>query len=1050
MNLSGPFVRRPIATTLLAVALALFGILAFRLLPVAPLPEIDFPTILVQGQLPGADPTTVATSVTTPLERQFGHIAGLAQMTSVSSRGQTQITLQFDLSRNIDGAARDVQAAINAAKTNLSPNMDGSPTYRKVNPADSPILVISLTSDTATPAQLYDAASTVLQQKLMQTTGVGNVVVGGASLPAVRVELNPERVSHYGISLEQIRSTIGNANVDLPKGSMSASGQNYSIGANDMLYSPADYGRLIVRQNNGNIVRVSDLGYVRQDVEQLENYGLSNGKPAVLLVLYKEPGANVIDAVDNVKAELPALEAAIPSTIKLAISVDRTKTIRGSLLDVEITLLVSIVLVTAVTFAFFRSWRATLIPAIVVPLSLLGTFGVMYFLGYSLNNLSLMALTISTGFVVDDAIVVVENIMRHLARGKKPIEAALAGVQEVGFTVFSISVSLIAVFVPLLFMGGLMGRLLREFSVSLSVAIVMSMVISLTVTPMLASIFLRGGPQAGNGDDHHESGFSRLYGTSLRWVIRHPLLMGGVTVLVFVLNLWLFTVVPKGFFPEEDTGLLLGTLQASQSISWHEMQHQFQMVNKAVQENPNVAFVGGFVGGANALNNALLFVTLKPLGERRATADQVIAQVRRRLADMPGTQLYLQSLQDLAAGGRQSAAQYQYTLTADDQATLDQWVPKLVAQMHKMPALADINTDQQDKSMQVGIDVDRDSAARMGVSFKDIDEALYDAFGERQVSAIYGSANQYHVVMEVAPEYWTSPSVLKDIHVPASPALATSGASTTAAAGATGASAATPSAAAQANGSALVPLAAMARFSTGPSAISINHQATFSAITVSFNLRPGASIGPVTQQISQAVAALRMPASISGAFAGTAAAFRESMASEPLLILAALLSVYVVLGMLYENLVHPLTILSTLPSAGVGALIALLLTHTELSIIALIGVLMLIGIVKKNAIMMIDFAIAEGRQHALPPEEAIVRAGLIRFRPIMMTTVAAIFGALPLVLGSGYGSEFRKPLGISIIGGLVFSQVITLYTTPVIYLWLDRASQRLRRRRKHA
>jgi multidrug efflux pump len=1056
MNLSEPFIRRPVATTLLAVGLALFGMLAFKLLPVAPLPEVDFPTISVTAQLPGADPNTVASSVATPLERQFGQISGVTEMTSVSSLGTTRITLQFDLNRNIDGAARDVQAAINAARTNLPANLDGNPTYRKVNPADAPILLIALTSDSASRGQLYDAASTVLQQKLLQTPGVGDVTVGGGALPAVRVELNPDRVNHYGVSLEQIRTVLANSNVDLPKGTASLHGETYGLGANDMLYAPADYGPLIVRQNGDQVVHISDLGYVREDVENLENYGLSNGRPAVLLVVFKQPGANVIDTVDNVKASLPFLEASILPTIKLNLLMDRTTTIRASLIDVEITLMISILLVTAVTFAFFRDWRSTLIPAIVVPLSLLATFGAMYFLGFSLNNLSLMALTISTGFVVDDAIVVVENIMRHLERGEKPLEAALSGAKEVGFTVLTISASLVAVFIPLLLMGGIVGRLFREFSVSLSVAIIMSMVISLTVTPMLASITLR--PSHGKEEgEYPDSRFHRFYARTLGWVIGHPLLMGMVTVLVIVLNVLLFVLVPKGFFPQEDTGRLIGRVLASQDISYKAMQQKFTTINQIVLRNPNVSTVGGFVGGNNAINSALMFITLKPLGERKASADQVIGKLRRALNVIPGARLYLQSAQDITVGGRQSGAQYQYTMTADDQTDLDKWVPKVVAAMHKIPILTDVNTDQQDNSKQATVNVNRDTAARLGVSFDSIDQGLDDAFGQRQVSTIYRAANQYHVVMELAPEYWATPAALTGIYVPAGPVSSIGSGSTSSdspaaplAASSVIPAASTPATAALSTGEPLVPLSAMANFSITRTAISINHQGTFPAVTASFNLRPGASIGQATQEVDEAVAQLRMPASIVGQFAGTAQVFQQSIASEPLLIVAALLSVYIVLGILYENLMHPLTILSTLPSAGIGALIALFVTDTQLSIIALVGVILLIGIVKKNAIMMIDFAITEERQRNLAPEEAITRACMIRFRPIMMTTMAAILGALPLVLGSGYGSEFRKPLGISIIGGLIVSQMLTLYTTPVVYLWLDRAYQRLRRRRKEA
>ncbi|NWA04188.1 efflux RND transporter permease subunit [Pseudomonas gingeri] len=1039
MNISAPFIQRPIATTLLAVGLALFGLLAFLLLPVAPLPEVDFPTISVRASLPGADPNTVATSVATPLERQFGQIAGVTQMTSSSNLGSTRINLQFDLSRNIDGAARDVQAAINAARSSLPSDLSGNPTYRKVNPADSPIMIISLTSDSATPGQMYDVASTLLEQKLLQTSGVGDVTVGGGALPAVRIELNPDRLNHYGVSLEQVRGAITASNSNLPKGALAIGNQSYGIGANDMLFKPEDYAPLVVRQNNGDVVHIADLGYVHEDVEDLRNFGLSNGRPAVLLVVFKQPGANVIETVDAVKAALPFLQESIPASIRLNILLDRTTTIRASLHDVEISLLASIFLVTLVTFGFFRDWRSTLVPAIVVPLSLLGTFGAMYFLGYSLNNLSLMALTISTGFVVDDAIVIVENIMRHLERGESRLQAALAGTREVSFTVLSISVSLIAVFIPLLMMGGIVGRLFREFSITLSVAILISMLISLTVTPMLSSVLLR--PKQATGMDHEypDSSFHRFYSRTLGWVIGHPALMGLLTVLVIVFAGVLYVLVPKGFFPQEDTGRLQGSIIAPQSISYDAMQAAFSKINQTASHNPNVQTVGGFIGGGGggggAINSGQLFIALKPVGERQDRADQVIAQIRKALGDLPGTRLYLQSAQDITVGGRQSGAQYQYTLTADDQDSLDEWVPKVVAVLHTLAQLTDINTDQQDNSLLANIHINRDTAARLGVNIGNIDQTLYDAFGQRQVSTIYKAANQYHVVMEVAPPYWSDPQTLKSIYVPTGPA--SSGKNATA----------TPLATVSPT---LVPLAALSDTAIQRTAISIAHQGTFPAVTVSFNLAPGVSIGEATALVENAVAQLRMPASVLGQFAGTAQVFQSSVASEPLLIVAALLSVYIVLGILYENLMHPLTILSTLPSAGVGALIALLLTGTELSIIALVGVILLIGIVKKNAIMMIDFAITERVQHGLSAREAIHRACLIRFRPIMMTTLAAILGALPLVLGSGYGSELRRPLGISIIGGLLLSQLLTLYTTPVIYLWLDSASERLRRRSKES
>ena len=1023
MNLSEPFIRRPVATTFLAVGVALFGSLALSLLPVSPLPEVDFPTISVRASLPGADPYTVATSVATPLERQFGQIAGVTQMTSTSTLGATRINLQFDLDRNIDGAARDVQAAINAARSNLPSDLAGNPTYRKVNPADSPILIISLTSTSATPAQMYDVASTVLEQRLLQTSGVGDVTVGGGALPAVRVELNPDRLNHYGVSLEQVRSTLAGANVNLPKGSVEIAGQQHVLAANDQLYTPADYAPLVVKQSGAELVRIGDVGQVREDVEDLRNFGLFNGKPAVLLVLFKQPGANVIETVDRVKAQLPFLQASIPATIKLDILMDRSTTIRASLRDVAITLMASIVLVTLVTWGFFRDWRSTLVPAVAVPLSLLGTFGAMYLLGYSLNNLSLMALTIATGFVVDDAIVVVENIMRHLERGKSRLDAALDGAREVGFTVLSISVSLVAVFIPLLLMGGIVGRLFREFSVTLSLSIGISMLVSLTVTPVLASVSLRPPRQSDHGETP-DSLFHRYYDRSLAWVIDHSRLMGLVTLLILVLAVALFVLVPKGFFPQEDSGRLSGSILASQSVSYAAMQADFREINRKVAANPNVETVGGFVGGgggggSGAINSAQMFIALKPKGERQDSADQVIGQVRHALGDMPGTRLYLQSVQDITVGGRQSGAQFQYTLTADDQDTLDQWVPKVVAVLRGLPQLTDVNTDQQNASLMTRLQVNRDAAARLGVSMAAVDQTLYDAFGQRQVSTLYRAANQYHVVMSVAPSYWTDPAALQSIYLPSATA-----------------------------GAPLVPLTAVASQSLTRTAIAINHQGTFAAVTASFNLAPGVSIGEATALVDNAVRQLRMPASVVGEFAGTAQVFKSSLASEPLLIVAALLAVYIVLGILYENLVHPLTILSTLPSAGVGALIALLLTGTELSIIALVGVILLIGIVKKNAIMMIDFAIHERRAQGLEAREAIRRACLVRGRPIIMTTLAATLGALPLVLGNGYGAELRRPLGISIIGGLLFSQLLTLYSTPVIYLWLDRLAGRLRRRGK--
>jgi len=1013
MNLSSPFIKRPIASILIGVGVALLGALAFSVLPVSSLPEVEFPTIAVTAMLPGADPETVASSVATPLEQQFSSIAGVTEMTSTSYTGSVRIVLQFDLDRDINGAARDVQAAINAARSRLPDDLDGSPTYRKVNPAEAPVLILALTSDVLGRAPMYDAATTILQQKLLQTEGVGDVMVGGGALPAVRVELDPERLDHNGISLEQVRKTLAAANVDLAKGHVDAAGLRYQIAANDSLRQASDYADLVVGQHNGAVVQLRDVGNVIDSIESLHNYGEIHGEPTVAIVISKRPGANVVATVDRIRAELPALSAMIPSTIHISVGLDRTQTIRASLHDVEITLLVAILLVIAVTAAFFRDWRATLVPAVVVPLSLLGTFGVMWAFGYSLNILSLMAMTIATGFVVDDAIVVVENIMRHLAMGKSRLLAALDGAGEIGFTVLSISVSLIAVFIPLLLMSGLVGRLFREFSVTLAAAITVSMLISLTLTPMLCKLLLR--PRS---DAHGRIDDNGRYARSLRWVFDHPRLMLGITLSTMALTLLLFAVVPKGFFPQQDTGLLMGRLQAPQNISFNAMRERFRDAMQTIQRDPAVVDAFGFIGGTgtNANNTGMLYATLTPRDAREASANGVIDRLRQSFADEAGAQVTLQAVQDIMVGGRQEAGQYQYTLSADNMALLDTWAPRVMDALQRLPQLTDLNSDQQDQSLRETVHIDRDQATRLGVKISDIDQTLYDAFGERRVSTIYSALNQYHVVMEVDPRFSHAPSMLDRIYVPAN-AGSNPGSSST---------------------NTLVPLSAVAHHATERTAIAISHQGLFPAVTLSFNLAQGAALGQATKAIDRAVAALDLPADIITSYAGSAKAFGETAKTMPLLLLAALATVYIVLGMLYESFVHPITILSTLPSAGLGALLALLVCHFDLTVISLIGIILLIGIVKKNAIMMVDFALSHERQTGCGTREAIFRASLVRLRPITMTTLAAVLGALPLVIGGGYGSEFRRPLGATIIGGLLVSQLLTMYATPVIYLWMDR------------
>jgi multidrug efflux pump len=1021
VNLSRPFVERPVATTLLTLGIALAGMIGFNLLPVSPLPQVDFPTISVSASLPGASPETMAATVATPLERSLGRIAGVTEITSSSSLGNTRVTLQFDLNRDIDGAARDVQAAINASRTLLPTGLPSNPSYRKVNPADAPIMILALTSDTMTQGQMYDAAATVLAQKIAQVRGIGQVNIGGSSLPAVRVELNPPALHKYGIAFEDVRTAITSTNVNRPKGFIEDGESRWAVGANDQARKAADYIPLIVAYRNGAAVRMTDVGEVVDSVQDLRNSGSANGKRSVLLVLNRQPNANIIDTVERVKALLPELRASIPKAIDLNVMLDRTPTIRASLREVERTLLISIALVILVVFVFLRNVRATLIPAVAVPVSLIGTFGVMHVLGYSLNNLSLMALTIATGFVVDDAIVVLENVSRKMEQGIPRMQAALEGAREVGFTVLSMSISLIAVFIPILLMGGIVGRLFREFAVVLSVAILVSLVVSLTTTPMMCSILLRNKPERERGrfDRGAERVFNAMlrgYEKSLAWALRFAPLMMILLAATIALNVYLYIIVPKGFFPQQDTGRLVGFVRGDQSISFQAMQQKLANFIEIVRKDPAVENVVGFTGGS-ARNTGSMFVSLKPLTERTETADQVIARLRRQLEREPGANLFLQAAQDIRVGGRQGQAQYQFTLQADDLEELRAWEPRIRTALSRLPELADVSTDQQDRGLQTSLVIDRATASRLGITPRMIDTALNDAFGQRQVSTIFNPLNQYKVVMEAAPQYWQSPDALKDMYIVT----------------ATGAQ---------------IPFSAFSRYEMTNAPLSVAHQSQFAATTVSFNLPAGVSLSDATRVVSQELARIGVPTTIHGSFQGTARAFEASLKSQPWLILTALLAVYLVLGMLYESLVHPITILSTLPSAGVGALLALLAFGTEFTIIALIGVILLIGIVKKNAIMMIDFALDVERREGVPPREAIYRACVMRFRPIMMTTVAAMFGALPLAFGAGDGAELRRPLGIAIVGGLLLSQLLTLYTTPVVYLYLDRFRLWTQRRRK--
>ncbi len=1107
VHFSAPFIKRPVATFLLSIAILIAGAVAYKLLPVSSLPEVEYPVISVGASLPGADPETMASAVATPLERQFARIAGVNEMTSTSGTGSTSVILQFDLNRDINGAARDVQAAINAARAQLPANMPSNPTYRKINPSDSPILILALTSDTVPKPEMYDASDSILAQKIAQVQGVGQVFTGGSSSPAVRLEVNPYLLTAKGLSLEDVRTAIGTFNVMQPTGYINGPSSRMALSTTDQLFGAAAYAPLIIATSkgpvsngtaatglpksvasavasttsssasstgnttsnsstgnaassangsgtstNGNsgsgvtnfatsrvttvgagnasgIVRISDIAQVVDSVADIHTGGTFNGKPAILVVVFKAPGANVIQTVDNVLAILPQLQASISPAINIQVVLDRTGTIRASVKDITRTLIISILLVILVVFLFLREGRTTLIPSVSVPLSLLGTFGIMYMLGYTLDNLSLMALAISTGFVVDDAIVVVENITRHLEEGHGPFEAAMLGSKEIGFTVLSMSTSLIAVFIPILLMGGLVGRLFREFAITLSAAIAVSLVVSLTTTPMLAAKFLKPISSVHKGwfyrmGERHLKRLTAEYERGLRWVIRHQILTFIVFLVTFALNIYLYVIVPKGFFPEQDTGRLQGSLQTQQDASFLRTRESMTRIADTVQKDPGVENVLGFVGGGGpgggASNSARMFVVLKPEDQRLKTgdtADKIISRLRPKTTNLPGVKFYLQSSQELHVGGRSSAALYQYSLTADTQEQLDTWAPQLMAAMQKLAELRDVNTDQEDKGLEARLVIDRDTASRLGVTALAIDSTLSDAFGQRQVSTMYQELNQYHVIMEVAQDYQNDPGALSKIYVKSS----------------TGAQ---------------IPLSAVTHLVTDRLPLAINHQALSPAVTLSFNIAPNVSLSQATAAIDNARTAIGMPSAVHGAFAGTAQAFQQSLSSEPILIALALFTVYIVLGILYESFIHPITILSTLPSAGVGALLALLIFKIDLSVIAMIGIILLIGIVKKNAIMMIDFALVAEREHGKNPEDAIYEACMLRFRPIMMTTMAALLGGLPLAFGTGTGSELRQPLGVTIVGGLIVSQCLTLFTTPVIYLMFDRLRYALPRWRR--
>ena len=1022
MNISAPFIRRPVATTLLTVAIAIAGGIAFNVLPVSPLPQVDFPTISVSAGLPGASAQIMASSVATPLERQFGHIAGVTEMTSSSSLGSTNVTLQFDLSRNIDAAARDVEAGINAARTYLPANLPSNPSYRKVNPADSPIMILGLTSDKYDKEAMYDSASTIMEQKLSQIQGVGQVVVGGASYPAVRVDVNPPQLNHYGITLGTIQRLLSLQNSDIARGQISNGAVTADIITNDQISKAAQFRPLVVGYHNGLAVHLSDVANVQDSAQSIRTAGYLDGIPSVTVIIFRQPGANIIQTNNRIAAQLPFLAAVMPQGIKTTIVLDRTTTIKASLHDVESSLITSVVLVILVVFLFLRNGRATLIPSVAVPVSLIGTFAVMYLLNYSLDNLSLMALTISTGFVVDDAIVVMENISRYLEMGMRPEEAALKGAKEIGFTVLTMSTSLIAVFIPLLMMGGIVGRLFREFAVTLSTAIIVSMVISLTTTPMMCAHLLK----AHNGEKHGAiyraserffDGMLNIYRHSLSWVIDNSGLMLVVLLLTIALNVVLIVKIPKGFFPQQDTGAMVGGVQGPQDASFSVMNASIKALVNVIKSDPAVAHVNAYSGGGGGgSNGGFIYAALKPLNVRKVSVMEVINRLRPKMNRLPVASAFMQAAQDLRIGGRGSNALYQYTLQADNVQDLAHWGPILLAQMKRLPGFQDVNSDQQNGGLEEYVTYDRVTAARLGLTPSSLDTALYDAFGQAETSVIYTQLNQYYVVLEVAPQYWQSPAGLNFIYP-----------------------------AATANGFTPIRAVSTARATTTP--LQVNHTGVFPSVTVSFNLAPGLSLSDATLEVNQMQTRLGLPATIRGFFSGTLQAYQQSLATEPILVTTALLAVYIVLGILYESLVHPLTIISTLPPASVGAMLALLVFKNDLNVISIIGIVLLIGLVKKNAIMMIDFALVAEREHGKSTNDAIFEACMLRFRPIMMTTMAALFGALPLAFGTGTGSELRRPLGITIVGGLIVSQMLTLYTTPVIYLYMDRL--RLRALGKH-